>query len=179
MSYPEPNLQRAKKLNILAYIATVIILLVVGGMRQVHLDLDIDFSFLPAFHSSVNALTAVFLTIAVWHIKNGRVAAHKKWIQIAMISSVIFLCSYILYHITTPETKYGGQGFVAYIYYFFLITHVILAGLILPFILFTYIRGLTWQIERHKKIARWVFPLWLYVTITGPICYLMLRPYYA
>lgn len=179
MTYPKPNLERAKKLNILAYIATVVVLIVVGGMRKIHLDLGVDFSFLPPFHSAVNALTAVFLIIAVVHIKNGRVDAHKKWIQIAMISSLVFLCSYILYHITTTATKYGGEGVVSYIYYFLLITHVVLAGVILPFILFTYIRGITWQVERHRKLAKWVYPLWLYVAISGPICYLMLRPYYG
>jgi putative membrane protein len=95
-----------------------------------------------------------------------------------MVCSALFLISYVLYHFTTPETRYGGQGTMRAIYFFFLITHVVLAAVTLPFILLTFTRAYTNQFERHKKMARWVFPLWLYVAVTGPICYLMLRPYY-
>jgi putative membrane protein len=126
----------------------------------------------------LNAVTAVILLIAFWHIKNGRVEQHRKAIYLAMATSALFLLSYVLYHFTTPETKYGGEGTMRMIYFFLLITHVILAAVILPFVLFTFTRAYTNQFERHKKMARWVFPLWLYVAITGPICYLMLKPYY-
>ncbi|MEO0007312.1 MAG: hypothetical protein RJA20_1508, partial [Bacteroidota bacterium] len=138
----------------------------------------IDFSFLPPVHASLNALTAVILVVAFIHIKNGRVEQHRKAIYAAMFTSALFLLSYVLYHFTTPETRFGGEGVVRYIYFFILITHIILAALTLPFILLTFNRAYTDQFDRHRKMARWVFPLWLYVAVTGPICYLMLKPYY-
>jgi putative membrane protein len=95
-----------------------------------------------------------------------------------MFTSALFLLSYVLYHFTTPETRFGGEGVIRYIYFFILITHIILAALTLPFILLTFNRAYTDQFDRHRKMARWVFPLWLYVAVTGPICYLMLKPYY-
>jgi putative membrane protein len=88
------------------------------------------------------------------------------------------LLSYVVYHFTTEETRFGGVGTIRYVYFFILITHVILAAVILPFILFTFNRAITNQITKHKKLARWVFPIWLYVAITGPLCYFMLKPYY-
>jgi putative membrane protein len=157
---------------------SVVVLLLVGLMRRVKIETDIDFSFLPPVHASLNALTAVILVVAFIHIKNGRVEQHRKAIYAAMFTSALFLLSYVLYHFTTPETRFGGEGVVRYIYFFILITHIILAALTLPFILLTFNRAYTDQFDRHRKMARWVFPLWLYVAVTGPICYLMLKPYY-
>lgn len=173
-----PNIALEKRLNRWAYIVSAIVLLLVGLMRRYKFDLGIDFSFLPPFHASLNALCALILVVALWHIKNGRREQHRKAIYAAMACSVLFLLSYVLYHFTTPETRYGGEGIMRTVYFFFLITHVVLAAVILPFVLFTFTRAYTGQFERHKKMARWVFPLWLYVAITGPICYLMLKPYY-
>lgn len=167
-----------KKLNRWAWAVSAVVLLLVGMMRRVKFELGVDFSFLPPFHASLNALCAIILVVAFWHIKNGRVEQHRKAIYAAMLCSALFLISYVLYHFTTPETRYGGEGTMRMVYFFFLITHVVLAALILPFVLFTFIRAYTGQYERHRKMARWVFPLWLYVAVTGPICYLMLRPYY-
>jgi putative membrane protein len=161
-----------------AYVVSVIVLLLVGLMRRVKLDVGVDFSFLPPIHASLNALTAVILLIALYFIKNKNIAAHRRSIYAAMVCSALFLISYVLYHFTTPETRFGGTGILRTVYFVILITHVVLAGLILPFILLTFNRAFTGQYARHKKMARWVFPLWLYVAITGPICYLMLRPYY-
>ena len=95
---------------------------------------------------------------------------------VAMTCSFIFLTMYIVYHTTTPETKYCGEGNIRYVYFFLLISHVILAAVIFPFILFTFIRGYTFQVEKHKKMAKWVFPFWLYVAVTGPVLYIMLNP---
>ena len=92
--------------------------------------------------------------------------------------SVAFLLCYVVYHFTTPATLYGGEGAIRTVYFFLLITHVVLAAGSFPFILFTFIRAYTNQIDQHKKMARWVFPIWLYVAVTGPICYFMLLPYY-
>ncbi len=168
-----------KRLNLLAYVVSAAVLFLVVLMRRVKLDLGTDFSFLPPFHASLNALTAVILLMALWFIKRKNVQAHRRAIYVAMMTSALFLLSYVLYHFTTPETRYGGEGLLRYIYFFLLITHVVLAAAVLPFILLTFNRAYTGQFERHKKMARWVFPLWLYVAITGPICYLMLRPYYG
>ncbi|MFM8489076.1 MAG: DUF420 domain-containing protein [Bacteroidota bacterium] len=172
------NIALEKKLNTLAYVVSVVVLLLVGLMRRVKIQTDIDFSFLPPVHASLNALTAVILVFAFIHIKNGRVEQHRKAIYAAMVTSALFLLSYVLYHFTTPETRFGGEGIIRYVYFFILITHIILAALTLPFILLTFNRAYTDQFDRHKKMARWVFPLWLYVAVTGPVCYLMLKPYY-
>ena len=178
MSTLQPNLQLEKRLNTIAYIVSFVVLLLVGMMRRVKIDLGVDFSFLPPVHASLNALCAVILLLAFYYIKNGQVEKHRRAIYGAMLCSALFLVSYVLYHFTTPETRYGGQGILRAVYFILLITHVVLAAVILPFILLTFTRAYTMQYERHKKMARWVFPLWLYVAVSGPICYLMLRPYY-
>jgi len=167
-----------KRLNRWAYVISAVVLLLVGMMRRYKFDVGIDFGFLPPLHASLNAVTAVILVVALWHIKNGRREQHRNAIYAAMVCSALFLLSYVLYHFTTPETKYGGVGTMRTLYFVLLSTHVVLAAVILPFILLTFTRAYTAQFERHKKMARWVFPLWLYVAITGPLCYLMLKPYY-
>lgn len=169
-----------KRLNVVAYVVSVVVLLLVGMMRRVDkLDLGVDFSFLPPFHATLNGLVAIVLVFAYFFIRKKQIEAHRRSIYIAMVLSGLFLLSYVLYHFTTEETRFGGTGVERTVYFFFLITHVVLAGLILPFILLTFNRAYTNQFDRHKRMARWVFPLWLYVAITGPICYLMLRPYYG
>jgi putative membrane protein len=190
----EANVQLAKKLNIGAWIVSAAVLILVGLMRQVKITLPagVDLSFLPPFHATLNALTAVVLLVALYFIKQKKVTQHRQAIYVAMGLSILFLLSYVAYHFTAPATLYGdanhdgvvdaaeklavgsSRGF----YLILLITHITLAAGILPFILFTFIRAFTNQFDRHKKMARWVFPLWLYVAITGPICYLMLMPYY-
>lgn len=174
----QPDIQLEKKLNLLAYVVSVVVLLLIGLMRRVKIDVGIDFHFLPPLHASLNALTAIILLLALYYIKNKQVEKHRKAIYAAMVCSGLFLLSYVLYHFTTPETRFGGEGLMRTVYFIILITHVVLAAVILPFILLTFNRAYTGQYERHKKMARWVFPFWLYVAITGPICYLMLRPYY-
>ena len=172
-----PNLRLARKLNIAAGVVSAVVLAVVVLMREISLPLG-DFSFLPPFHSTVNALTAVVLIYSFLQIKKGNVKAHRNANVLALVLSVVFLLSYVLYHITTETVSYGGEGALRYLYFFLLISHIVLSAVILPFILFTFIRAYTNQIEKHKKMARWVFPLWLYVAVTGPICYLLLMPYY-
>ncbi len=167
-----------KKMNIASVIVSIAVLALVGLMRRYKFDIGIDLSFLPAVHAILNTLTAVTLIYALIQIKQKNIEAHRKAIYTALCLSATFLLCYVAYHFTTPETKYGGEGIMRTIYYILLATHVILAGGILPFILFTFSRAFTGQYERHKKMARWVFPLWLYVAVTGPICYLMLLPYY-
>ncbi|MCB0662259.1 MAG: DUF420 domain-containing protein [Saprospiraceae bacterium] len=174
----KPNPELEKKLNRIAWVVTVVVLLLVGMMRRVKIDVGIDFSFLPPFHATVNAITALVLIYAFIKIKNKQVEAHRKAIYVAIGLSLLFLLSYVLYHFTTEETRFGGEGAIRYVYFFLLITHVVLAAVIFPFILFTFNRAYTGQFDKHRKMARWVFPIWLYVAITGPICYIMLMPYY-
>lgn len=175
----EPNLPLAKKLTTAAWIVTVAVLGLVVAMRYIHLDFGMSFSFLPPFHASLNALAAVALIYSVIQVKNKEIEKHKKGMLTALALSVGFLLSYVLYHITSEPVLYGGEGTMRYIYFFFLITHVILAAVSFPFILFTFIYSWTNQFAKHRKMARWVFPIWLYVAVTGPICYLMLSPYYG
>lgn len=191
----EENIQLANKLKKWAWAFTIVVLFLVGMMRQVKIPLPDgwDFGFLPPFHATVNAITALVLLAAFWFIRHKNIEMHRKMIYIAFGLSLLFLLSYVTYHITMPETIFGDMdhdgilndaeklaaGGTRMVYLIVLGTHILLAGLILPFILFTFIRAYTNQIARHRKMARWVFPLWLYVAITGPACYLMLLPYYG
>lgn len=172
------NLALAKKLNKIAWFLSAAVFILVVSMRKINISTNIDFGFLPPFHATLNGLAAILLIAALFAIKKGQANLHRKLMTAALAMSVLFLLSYVTYHITTPETKYCAEGAIRYVYFFFLITHIILAAVILPFILFTYIRAFTNQFEAHKKMARWVFPLWLYVAITGPLLYLMLMPCY-
>ena len=104
--------------------------------------------------------------------------AHRFCNLTALCFSAIFLVSYVTYHTFTEPTKYGGEGLMRSIYYFILLTHVVLAALILPLILFTFLRAFSGRFDAHRKLARWTFPLWLYVSVTGVIVYLMISPYY-
>lgn len=172
------NLALAKKLNNGAILVSIVVVALVVGMRSIKLDLGIDFRFLPPVYSTINAMVAVILLLALNAVKNKKIEAHQKWMTLAMVLSVVFLLCYVLYHITTPETKYCYDGGIKYVYYFLLFTHIVLAAVLLPFILFTYIRAYTGQVMLHRKMAKWVFPLWLYVAVTGPIIYFMLRGCY-
>ncbi len=168
--------QKIKQLNFIASGLSVIILLIVIFMRKIHWETSIDFSFLPIFHSSLNAICAGILVAAYIKIKQGNIETHKRLMTTALIFSGLFLISYVLYHITSPEIKYCGEGVMRLIYFILLISHVILSAVAFPFILFAYIRGLTNQIQRHKKLTRIIFPIWLYICISGPICFILLYP---
>lgn len=176
----QPNKVLEKKLNIGAIIVSILVLLLVGIMRRPEFKIptSIDFSFLPPFHAILNTLAALALIAALYFIKQKNMIMHRNMIYAALGFSALFLLSYVVYHFTTETTHYCKEGTIRSVYFFFLITHVSLAGLILPFILLTFNRAFTGQYERHKKMARWVYPIWLYVAFTGPICYLMLRPCY-
>ncbi|HOY15131.1 MAG TPA: DUF420 domain-containing protein [Saprospiraceae bacterium] len=173
---PNPSLE--KKLNIYAIVISIAVLALVSVMRVYKIDLGIDFSFLPPVHAILNTGAAISLIFAIRAIKAKKVEQHRKAIYAAMTFSALFLVCYVLYHFTTDDTKYCGEGAMRSIYFFFLISHIVLAAVSLPFILITFARGLSFQVERHKKMARYVFPVWLYVAITGPICYLLLYPCY-
>jgi putative membrane protein len=167
-----------KKLDAFAIIGSLAVLVLVILMRQIKIDVGVELTFLPAFHAVLNTFVSIFLLIALWAIKNRKIDLHKKFILTAMSFSILFLLSYVIYHITSESTTYCMTGGIRYLYFFLLITHVVLAAIILPFILFTFNRAWTDNFETHKRMARVVFPIWFYVAITGPVVYLMIRPCY-
>lgn len=131
---------------------------------------------LPKLNAFING-TAFCVLIAAWlAIRAKNIALHKKLTTTAVILSFCFLLSYIAFHFTMPSTSYGGE--YAYLYYFILITHILLSAAIVPLVLFTYARGWMMDVEKHKKLAHFTWPLWLYVTATGVIVYLMISPFY-
>jgi len=189
-----PQEALSKKLGIVAWVLTAVVLGLVGLMRTVRLPLPDgwSFAFLPPVHAVLNSLVAVALVLALVAVKQGKITLHKNAIFVAMALSVGFLLCYVAYHFTSAEIKFGdanGDGLVDQaetlavgskrtLYLVLLISHISLAGISLPFILFTFIAGWTNRFSAHRRLAKWVFPLWLYVAVTGPICYLMLKPYY-
>ena len=134
--------------------------------------------FLPLFNACVNGGVFLILISALVAIKKGKRQLHMKLMYSALILSVIFLISYVLHHATHDTVSYGGVGLLRYFYYFILITHIILAIAIVPMVLISFSRALNEEFSRHKRIARITMPLWLYVSLTGVIVYLMISPYY-
>ena len=177
------NLQAEKKYNKWIVALSVIIPLAVAALFGVNLrklGFDVEpLSFLPPIYATVNGVTAVVLIAAFIAIKNKNIKLHERLMKTAIALSVAFLVMYVAYHMTSDSTKFGGEGAIKYAYYFILITHILLSIVIIPFVLITYVRAITNNIERHKKIAKITFPLWLYVAITGVIVYLMISPYYV
>ena len=121
----------------------------------------------------------MLLLVSLYQIKGGNIQTHKILNIMTFILSSLFLVSYIIFHATGIRTSYGGEGIVKYIYYFILITHIILAAVVLPVVLLSFYSGLKMNVPRHRKLVRWSFPIWLYVTVTGVIVYLMIAPYYT
>ncbi|MEO8933567.1 MAG: DUF420 domain-containing protein [Xanthomarina sp.] len=175
-------LQNEKKYNKWIVILSIAIPLIVAALFGVNLrDLGFDvepLTFLPPIYASINALTAFILILAFIAIKNKKIGLHENLMKTAIGCSVIFLTLYVAYHMTSDSTKFGGEGTIKYVYYFVLISHILLSIVIIPFVLITFVRALAGSFERHKKIARITFPLWLYVAISGVIVYLMISPYY-
>ncbi|OQP44334.1 hypothetical protein A4D02_35290 [Niastella koreensis] len=139
---------------------------------------EYDLSFLPLLNAIMNGATFIFLLLALVAIKQNKITRHRNFIFAAFSCTSIFLLSYLLYHFTTPSTKFGGDGVISYIYYFILITHIILAIITVPLALISIGRGLNMEVSLHKKITRYTMPVWLYVSLTGVIVYLMIAPYY-
>ncbi|MEN9336075.1 MAG: hypothetical protein RLZZ500_1062 [Bacteroidota bacterium] len=172
-----------KKFKTPILIVSIIIPIAVALLFSVKLkDFGVNvepLSFLPPIYAGINAVTAVLLVWAVVAIKKGNRKLHEKLMTTAIACSVIFLVMYVAYHMTSEATKFGGEGVIRPIYYFILITHIALSVAIIPLVLFSYVRALSEQFDRHRKLAKITFPLWLYVAVTGVIVYLMISPYYA
>lgn len=150
------------------------------GVKLKDLGYDVKpLSFLPPIYATINGITAVLLVTAVWAVKNGKLKLHENLMKCAIGCSVAFLVMYVAYHMTADSTPYGGEGAMKYIYFFILLTHIILSVIIIPFVLITYVRALAERFDKHRKLARITYPMWLYVAVTGVIVYLMISPYYV
>tara|TARA_R110002051_G_scaffold159536_2_gene230919 strand:- start:36884 stop:37420 length:537 start_codon:yes stop_codon:yes gene_type:complete len=171
--------KREKEFNKLITIVSIIVPVVVAILFTVKLPNVEPLSFLPPIYASINGLTAVLLVLAVFAIKNGNRKLHQTLMTTCIALSLVFLIMYIGYHMTSDSTKFGGEGLVKYIYYFILITHIILSIVIIPLVLRTYAKAYLKKFDAHRKLARITFPIWLYVAITGVIVYLMISPYYV
>ncbi|WP_343569804.1 DUF420 domain-containing protein [Sphingobacterium sp.] len=178
----EESLNKEKKYSKWIWVLSIAIPIVVAILFTVNLQkLGYDvkpLTFLPPIYAAINGITAVLLFWAVVAIKKGNKPLHERLIKMCIACSLAFLAMYVAYHMTSIETKYGGEGILRPIYFFILITHILLSIIIIPFVLFTFVRGISGSYERHKKLARITYPMWLYVAVTGVIVYLMISPYY-
>ncbi len=147
------------------------------NLRKLGYDVE-PLRFLPPIYATVNGITAVVLVLAVVAIKNGKRDWHERLMNLAMACSAAFLIMYVAYHMTSDSASYGGEGFIRYVYFFILVTHIVLSIAIIPLVLITYVRALANRFDKHRKLAKITFPIWLYVAITGVVVYLMISPYY-
>lgn len=169
-----------KKARLLILTVSVVVFLVVASLSRIHVKTDLGFNphLFALANAIINSIVTILLIWAMVAIKQKSYELHKKLMLFAMFLSILFLVSYIAHHLFAGETKYGGTGALKTIYYVILATHIPLAAIILPFILFTAYRSLIGEYEKHKKLARYTWPLWLYVSITGVLVYIFISPYY-
>ena len=160
-------------ISIIIPIAVAILLQLPQGMLG-----NWDARILPAINAGINTTVTLCLLTGFYFIKQKNILLHKRLMLVAFALSALFLISYIVYHAQVKEVHFGGEGLIRYVYFFFLITHIICSGAVVPLVLITIYRSTSGQIAEHRKIARYTFPVWLYVAITGVIVYLMIAPYY-
>jgi putative membrane protein len=168
-----------KKYKKFITIVSIVIPIAVAALFGIKIPNVEPLSFLPPIYATINGLTAVLLIGSIIAIKNGNRKLHEQLNTTALIFSALFLVMYVAYHMTSESTKFGGEGVIKYVYYFILISHILLSIVVIPFVLFTYMRAKLGQFPQHKKIAKITFPLWLYVAVTGVVVYLMISPYYV
>ena len=158
---------------------SVAIPVAVAVLFMVRLPNVASLTFLPPIYATINALTAVLLVSALVAIKKKNSALHERLMKSAIFLSCVFLVMYVAYHMTSDPTPYGGTGFMRPLYYFILVTHILLSIGIIPLVLITYVRAISKHFADHKRIARITFPIWLYIAVTGVVVYLMIAPYYG
>ena len=176
------SIQKNDKLaNVLIIVFSLVVFVAVVFLSRVKLDVTLPFDvhLFAKINGLINSAVSFLLLVGLLAVKRGRYALHKKVMMTSMVLSVLFLVSYICHHLLSESTSYGGEGVMKLVYYFILITHIILAGIILPFVLYTAYRALTAEWTSHKKLAKITWPIWFYVSVTGVIVYLMISPYYA
>ena len=168
----------SKKYSKLITVVSILIPVVVAVLFSVRLPNVAPLDFLPPIYASINALTALILVVAYVAIRKKKIKLHESLMKTAIALSLVFLVMYVAYHMTSDPTPFGGGGMVKYIYYFILISHIILSIGIIPMVLITYVRAISKRFVDHKKISVITFPIWLYIAITGVVVYLMIAPYY-
>ena len=173
---PKPIEKKIKLwINIIS-IAIPVVVALLFGIRIPNVE---ALTFLPPIYASINGLTAVLLLLALWAIKNKKVSLHENLMKTAVVFSLVFLLLYVAYHMTSDPTPFGGEGDVKYIYYFILISHIVLSVIVIPLVLHSYVRAYLSDYVAHKKVVKYAYPVWLYVAITGVVVYLMMSPYYV
>ena len=161
-------------------IAIPLVVVLLFNVKLYDLGYDVKpLMFLPPIYAGVNGITAILLVTAVWAIKNGKRKLHETLMKTAIACSVLFLTMYIAYHMTSPSTKFGGEGWVKTVYFIILLSHISLSIVVIPLVLISYVRALAEKFDKHKQITKYTFPIWLYVAITGVIVYLMISTYYV
>ena len=182
MNFPEPSITKNDKLaKRLIWTVSIVVFAVVVLLHElkIKVDLGFDVHIFAQINAIINGTVASLLLLGLYFVKAKKYMLHKKVMNLAILLSLLFLLSYIAHHILADSTSFNEQGTVKYIYYIILISHILLAGLSLPFILFTAYRASISEFPAHKKMARYVFPVWLYVAITGVVVYLMISPFYS
>lgn len=173
-----PIPQKNKKHVILIWTLSIAIPIAIAILFTVKIPGVARMGFLPPIYATINGLTAIILVTAVYYIRKGNRRFHERLMKTAIGLSVVFLILYMIYHMTSDSTPYGEDGILKYIYYFILLTHILLSIVVIPFVLITFVRAISGQFYKHRKIARITYPLWLYVAVSGVIVYLMISPFY-
>ncbi len=170
-----------KRASLLIILFSIIVFVAVVFLSKIKVELELPFNvhLFAQINAAINTAVSFLLLVGLLAVKRGRYALHKKVMMTSMVLSFLFLVSYICHHLLSDSTVFGGEGTIRYVYYFILITHIILAAIILPFILFTSYRALVAEFTVHKKLARITWPIWFYVSVTGVIVYLLISPYYV
>ena len=194
-NFPKPVLKKDdRQARILIWLVSIVVFIGIAFLSGAKLNVPINFDphIFAAFNAVINSIVAILLVLALIAVKSKKYVLHKRIMLTAIILSVLFLISYVCHHLLSGETKFGDlnhdgivsldektlAGSLRYVYYSILLTHIPLAGIILPFILFTAYRGLSGDYEKHKKLARITWPIWFYVAISGVAVYLLISPYY-
>ena len=172
------NDKKAREL-ILLFSIIIFAAIVLLGRFKLNIYVGFDVHLFAKFNAIINSVVAVLLLAGLFAVKNKKYLLHKRIMLTAIVLSSLFLISYICHHLLAAETKFGGTGTIRYVYYFILGTHVVLAGTILPLILFTAYRALIGEYDKHKKLVRITWPVWFYVAVTGVAVYWMISPYYS
>lgn len=188
MNTNSPSNLPSSKYRKLVVAVSIIIPIAVAALFGIKVE-GVDLSFLPPFYATLNGITALLLILALIFIKKGKMKLHQRTIQVCLGISLLFLVCYVAYHMTSDSTKFGDLnhdgvidpeiGMIKYVYYFFLLTHILLSVVVIPIVLFTYLFAIEGNYAKHKKYTRFAFPIWMYVAITGVIVYFMISPYYV
>lgn len=172
----EQSKKYSRLINVLAIVIPVVVAVLLGIRQKV--DMGSWTTFLPHINAVINSATAVLLVVGFYFIKQKNIVAHRATMLTAFTLGFLFLVSYVLYHLSNESTPFGGEGLIRPVYYFLLISHISLSIVVVWFVLRAVYFALSGQIARHKAVVKWAYPIWLYVSITGVVVYMMIAPYY-